>query len=319
MKRIIRKTNLKKYFNIFVIMLFIYIFFGFIYNGKQFNIKNLLLNSSLNEFINEKNILLTILDINVKAPKNIIYASLNKSVSKSDIFDSYIEDEFDYDSASSDYIESPDDEVTSNPIVYIYNSHQLEEYDSSVKNDYNIKPNVMIASYVLKEKLKDLGIQSIVETANIKKYLNKNKLSYSASYKASRYYIKKAIKEYNTLEYFIDIHRDSASIKNTFYEKNDKEYARILFVVGTEHKNYSKNLSFVKELNEIIESDYKGISRGILKRGGPYVNGVYNQDVSGNAILIEIGGVDNEVEQVYNTCEVIAGSLNKFMNRSEND
>mgnify|MGYP003305959477 CR=1 FL=1 len=40
-----------------------------------------------------------------------------------------------------------------NPIIYIYNSHQLENYSSTNYEAYNITPNVMMASYILKEML----------------------------------------------------------------------------------------------------------------------------------------------------------------------
>ena len=75
------------------------------------------------------------------------------------------------------------------PIVYIYNSHDTEEYLSSYFNVYNIKPDVKIASYYLKEKLEDLGIKTIVENQKIKDILNKNKWVYRYSYQASRIYL----------------------------------------------------------------------------------------------------------------------------------
>ena len=40
---------------------------------------------------------------------------------------------------------------------------------------------------------------------------------------------------------------------------------------------------------------------GIYKKGGPGVNGVYNQDFSPNTILIEIGGNENTTNEVLNT------------------
>ena len=35
-------------------------------------------------------------------------------------------------------------------------------------------------------------------------------------------------------------------------------------------------------------------------------NGVYNQDLSDNAMLIEIGGVDNTFEEMYLTVDAFA-------------
>ncbi len=41
-------------------------------------------------------------------------------------------------------------------------------------------------------------------------------------------------------------------------------------------------------------------------------NGVYNQDVSENALTIEMGGVDNTMEQLYNTTEVFAEVFSEY-------
>ena len=39
------------------------------------------------------------------------------------------------------------------------------------------------------------------------------------------------------------------------------------------------------------------------------MDGVYNQDFHENTILIEIGGVDNNMESVVNSTEIIAKAL----------
>ena len=43
-----------------------------------------------------------------------------------------------------------------------------------------------------------------------------------------------------------------------------------------------------------------------MKKGGAGVNGIYNQDISSNAMLIEVGGVDNNIDEVLNTIEIIS-------------
>ena len=39
------------------------------------------------------------------------------------------------------------------------------------------------------------------------------------------------------------------------------------------------------------------------------VDGIYNQDISKNTILIEIGGVDNNITEVFNTLEVLSKAI----------
>lgn len=202
--------------------------------------------------------------------------------------------------------------ISTTPLVYIYNTHQTEGYDYK-KLDHSVKPTVLYASYILKEYLGDLGIASIVESASIKEYLTKHNLDYTGSYDASRYYAKNKLSSNKEIIYLIDLHRDSASYKNTLYEKDNKKYARIMFVISTKHRNYEKNLTFAKSLNNKLEERYKGISRGIYERKDV----IFNQDLSDKAILIELGGVDNTLEEINNTLEIIAKLIYEDINNEE--
>ena len=199
------------------------------------------------------------------------------------------------------------------PIVYIYNSHDTEEYLSSYFNVYNIKPDVKIASYYLKEKLEDLGIKTIVENQKIKDILNKNKWVYRYSYQASRIYLEEAKKNNPTLKYFIDLHRDSSSKEVTTTTIEGKSYAKVMFLVGLEHDNYEANLKVTSSLNDKIKLKYPSISRGIYKKSGPGVNGIYNQDFDSNCILIEVGGQYNSILEVSNTIDVLARILYEYI------
>ena len=46
---------------------------------------------------------------------------------------------------------------------------------------------------------------------------------------------------------------------------------------------------------------YPGLSKGIYKKEGPGVNGVYNQDFSNRLILVEMGGYENTTTEVLNS------------------
>lgn len=199
------------------------------------------------------------------------------------------------------------------PLVYIYNSHDTEEYLSSYFNVYNIKPDVKIASYYLKEKLEDLGIKTIVENQKIKDILNKNKWVYRYSYQASRIYLEEAKKSNPSLKYFIDLHRDSSRKDITTTTIEGKSYAKVMFLVGLEHDNYEANLKVASSLNEMIKLKYPSISRGIYKKKGPGVNGIYNQDFDSNCILIEVGGQYNSILEVSNTIDVLARILYEYI------
>ncbi|MEG2457508.1 MAG: stage II sporulation protein P [Bacilli bacterium] len=311
------KSKKSKTNKIKLVLYLLIIITSFIFTLKLFlkeNIKDIFLNLGIEEVFKNKSYFISNIFNNAFSPKDILYNSLNKTVDKSALaVFSNVEDDYKYENNNTNFVDDPDPKEIKDPLVYIYNSHQLEEYNMKGSFDYSLKPNVMIASFILREELEKKGIKAIVETNNIKKYLSDNSLSYKNSYKASRHFIQKTINNNNSIKYMIDIHRDSSNINKTLTTLNNKEYARMMFVVGMEHENASYNLSFATSLNNKINEMYPSLSRGIIKKQGKEVNGIYNQDLLKNAILIELGGVDNTIEQVNNTVASIADILSIYI------
>lgn len=186
-------------------------------------------------------------------------------------------------------------------VVYIYNTHQTEEYAPTTFIEYSIRPTVMISNYIIQDILNENNYETIVEERSIKEILNNNKWNYASSYKASRIYLEDIVINNPNLKYFIDVHRDSISKDKTTTTINNKSYAKILFVVGLENPNYQKNLVFVEEINNCLNNNYPTLSKGIYKKQGPGVNGIYNQDFSPYTILVEMGGYENTINEVMNS------------------
>ena len=80
---------------------------------------------------------------------------------------------------------------------------------------------------------------------------------------------------------------------------------------------FQKNLDFTTKLNSLFDTKYPGLSRGIYKKEGTGVNGIYNQDISENVILIELGGVDNNIDEVLNTINAISDILYTYIGEYE--
>ena len=213
----------------------------------------------------------------------------------------------------SSYIADPNPTETEKPLVYLYNSHQLENYSSENLDIYGITPNVLMASYVLREKLNELGTQTIVEEANMSEVLSQNGWNYAKSYQASRQLMEEKKKTYESLSYFIDIHRDSVARDYTAVTIGDTGYAKVMFVVGLDHTNWEANYNLASKLQTMLEGQYPGITRGIMKKQGLNVNGIYNQDISHNCILLEVGGVDNTIEEVYHTMNALANIIHQYI------
>ena len=207
--------------------------------------------------------------------------------------------------------------IDNKPKIYIYNSHQGERYSYKYLEETNIEPSVMLVSSMLKEKLDSIGIKTIIEENDILGYMNNNGLNHSGSYIASRYFLNKVYSEYPNLDLYIDIHRDSINYSDSITNIDGKVCAKVLFVIGLENSNYQKNLSVVNGINNIILEKYPTLTRGILKKEGVGVNGVYNQDLNGNVILIEIGGEKNNIDEVNNTLEILAKVIERYINEKE--
>lgn len=297
-----RKFKRKKRLKIrFIVYVFVFIFLIYLFNIYIMRFKFITSNEKmLNNFLSEignNNIdnLLNYIDKNIfNSPVYLLESQLN-----------YRKDRDNYEFA---YVN------VDKPRIYIYNSHQGEEYSSKYLEDYNITPNVLMASEMLAEKLNKLNINTIVEENNILEYMNKNNLDHAGSYIASRYFLEKTMKKYNSIELYIDLHRDAVSHNASYIKINDKDCAKILFVIGLENSNYQSNLEVVEKINTIINNKYPGLSRGIMKKQGYGVNGVYNQDLNSNVILIEIGGHENNIDEVNNTLELVSSAIGEYFN-----
>lgn len=213
----------------------------------------------------------------------------------------------------TEYVKDPNPVIVTKPRIYIYNSHQLENYSNKNLEIYNITPNVMMASYMLKEKLNDLGIGTIVNESNLAEFIRANNWTHADSYKASRIFVLDAKAKYDTLEYYIDIHRDAIKKEEGTIKIGNKTYAKTLFVVGLENPGYEKNLELANNLHNRINKAFPGLSRGVMKKQGAGVDGVYNQDISNKSMLIEIGGYDNSIEEVMSTTEALSKIMYEYI------
>ncbi len=204
-------------------------------------------------------------------------------------------------------------EEENNVLVYIYNTHQSEKYKSSYESGYNIEPTVLLGAKILEEYLESYGIKVLVEEADITSKLHSLGLKYGNSYEVARMFLESAYENNPTLTYFIDFHRDSSSYQKTTTSIDGKSYAKLLFVIGLDNPTYEKNLEFAENLRSKIESVNEDLFRGIMKKSGKGVNGVYNQDFHENTILIEVGGQYNNISEVNNTLKVFAKIFSDYI------
>lgn len=192
------------------------------------------------------------------------------------------------------------------PLIYIYNTHQTEEYGPGSLKNYNITPTVYMAANILKENLRENGINAIVEDSSLQKGLSERGLNYNGAYTLSYEWLTSAKERYPSVKYFIDLHRDSVSASTTI---NNYSYAKMMFVIGMNHDNYKKNEELMLKLNEFLNRGYKGLMRE------PFYgkNSRYNQHFNENVMLIEIGGPESTISEVSLSVKAFAESLSNLL------
>lgn len=203
------------------------------------------------------------------------------------------------------------DEITEK-VVFLYNSHNRESFlphlpkETDPNRAYHKEVNITKVSERLAEKLAEYQIGAEVDRTDFTTILHEKGWTYGKSYDASRTVVEAAVKENAQLKYIFDIHRDSLPYDKTTIKIDGKTYATLLFVIGAENKQYEKNLELATKLHYLLEERMPGVSRGVITKEGPHSNGVYNQDLLETAILIEVGGYDNHLEELYRTIDLFA-------------
>ena len=203
--------------------------------------------------------------------------------------------------------------------VYLYNTFQTDQYKNNYFSSYSIGAYVLQASFILSEYLKDYGIGSLVEEESMAKVLKEENISYTNSYAASRILLEKRVEENPSLAYYFDLQVSDYEKEATTVEIDHVSYAKILFVVGTDNGNYVANQSFAMRLNEILEEKYQELSRGVSLRGGVGYQGVYNQDFSSRALLIQVGGIHNTIDEVNRSLNILAEVLATYIKEENHE
>jgi len=203
-------------------------------------------------------------------------------------------------------------------VVFIYNTHNRESFlphlpdETDPDSAFHDEVNITKVSEKLASSLKDNGIGTTIDETDIMNILQEKDWTYGKSYDASRSVVEETVASDDDIQYIIDLHRDSLPDDKTTKKIDGKRYGKILFVVGANYESYEENLSLATELHYLIEDKYPGLSRGVLTKEGAGTNGVFNQDLLNNSLLIEMGGYDNSLEELYRSAEVLAEVFSEF-------
>jgi stage II sporulation protein P len=211
-------------------------------------------------------------------------------------------------------MENPDQDRTSrddgsikDKKVIIYNTHFWESYLPELKRKNpnqatDVNKNI---TYVSKRMVRDLEKMGVGAMTVERKYTWN-----SGAYVQSRKMVLSVLKQEKDATYLIDLHRDSRRRSKTTIVYNGQPYARLAFVVGKASTHFEQNLRLAREMHNRINQLVPGLSRAvIIKERGNGNNGEYNQSLSPNSMLLEVGGVDNSFAEAYRSIDVLSKVL----------
>lgn len=187
-----------------------------------------------------------------------------------------------------------------NGVVLIYHAHTTESFvpSSGERFTVDLSQTVAVLGHELKTILeRDYGV-SVIHDDTIHDMLR------STAYQKARPTAQKRIEDNPEIKVVVDLHRDGVARRVTTANINGHDVGKILLVVGSGHKEWQQNLSVATSLNDNLQRIAPGISRGLKER-----NLTYNQDLHPGALLVEVGGHENSLEEVRRTLPYLAKAL----------
>lgn len=189
--------------------------------------------------------------------------------------------------------------------VVIYHTHTTESFVPTSGNKFTEDLDLTVAKLgdeLTSILLENYGIQ-VIHNSEI------HDIPRSTSYEKALPTVKSLLEENPDTKIIIDLHRDGVDRKISTAQINGQNMGRILFVVGSSHPRWQENYQKALLLHDALEEMAPGISRGVRER--PLV---YNQHVHPGALLIEVGGHENSLEEVQRVLPLLARVIDLLYN-----
>lgn len=124
--------------------------------------------------------------------------------------------------------------------------------------------------------------------------------------------VKKMLAQYPTIQYVIDLHRDSVvrgdQYVKSYTEIEGKKSAQVMLVVGTNqngrHPNWENNLVVACAFKDQMDSLYPTLSRSMYLRTARF-----NQEYLPGCMLLEVGSAANSLEEAQEAARMAADAF----------
>lgn len=198
--------------------------------------------------------------------------------------------------------------LTRQPVVSVDETVKVLIYCTHTSESYADGTTVLDGAAYLRDVLREqYGITAVVsETVH-------DSPEWYKSYANSRKTAEAMMEEYPDAQLLVDFHRDSGVSKDDCTVSLPQgDAAALLLVVGSnmtmEHPNWQENQKIAEALGAAISAVNGDILRGVRVQKGRY-----NQHLTKNAVLLEVGTDLNSYEEVQHGIEVAAQGIASYL------
>ena len=207
--------------------------------------------------------------------------------------------------------------IQDEPLVLIIHTHGTESYmpegasfytdNGEIARSTSADENMISVGNAFAEALYEKGIKSIHCT------VMHDLESYRDSYSRAAESIEKYLKQYPSIKYVFDLHRDSimkadGELISAVSTIDGQNHAQIMPVIGTGASDWEENLSFAIKLRDMLNGTYTNLCRPICLR-----ESTYNQNMGAVSVLLEIGTSGNTLEEAKRSAILTADVIASFI------
>ncbi len=197
--------------------------------------------------------------------------------------------------------------------ILVIHTHATEGYADSIgSRTTNTDKNMISIGDVFTESLKEQGF-NVVHDIKLHDYPSYNG-SYSNSLKVMEWYME----HYPDIDIIFDLHRDAVGDSDESRVKfvteiDGKKAAQLMLVAGTNegglnHPHWKENLKFAAGLQNTVCSMFPDLMRAIDLRKERF-----NQHVTKNSIIVEVGSNGNTLKEAEYSVKLLAKALGKYI------
>ncbi len=211
------------------------------------------------------------------------------------------------------------------PQILIYHTHGSEAYTQSEDSRYvesdayrttDCTRNVVQVGEEMAAMFRAQGFEVVHDTTLYDYPV------YNGAYERSRVGVEKWLAQYPTIRFVLDVHRDAlvsddGAAYKLIAQEGEEKVAQIMLVVGSgdggaEHPNWRANLALAVKLQLALTARYDQLARPITLRSSRF-----NQHLSPGALLVEIGGHGNTLEEAIAGGRMFAKTAGALLKQME--